>query len=82
MPPPRRATSCLPIANRSFTTSQAPATVYGPAGWLDMTYFDFTNKLLKGQTIQIYNYGNFRRNFMYVDNIVEGIVRVMKKVPE
>jgi nucleoside-diphosphate-sugar epimerase len=57
-------------------------TVYGPAGWLDMTYFDFTNKLLKGQTIQIYNYGNFRRNFMYVDNIVEGIVRVMKKVPE
>ena len=57
-------------------------TVYGPAGWLDMTYFDFTNKLLKGQTIQIYNYGNFRRNFMYVDNIVECIVRVMKKVPE
>ena len=57
-------------------------TVYGPAGRPDMAYFGFTNKLLKGQTIQIYNYGNCRRDFTYVDDIVEGIVRVMKKAPE
>ena len=57
-------------------------TVYGPAGRPDMAYFGFTNKLLKGQTIQIYNYGNCRRDFTYVDDIVEGIVRVMSKAPE
>ena len=57
-------------------------TVYGPAGRPDMAYFGFTNKLLRGETIQIYNYGNCRRDFTYVDDIVEGIVRVMKKAPE
>ncbi len=57
-------------------------TVYGPAGRPDMAYFGFTNKLLKGQTIQIYNYGNCRRDFTYVDDIVEGIIRVMAKAPE
>ena len=57
-------------------------TVYGPAGRLDMAYFGFTNKLLRGETIQIYNYGNCRRDFTYVDDIVEGIVRVMAKAPE
>ncbi len=57
-------------------------TVYGPAGRPDMAYFGFTNKLLKGETIQIYNFGNCRRDFTYVDDIVEGIVRVMKKAPE
>jgi len=57
-------------------------TVYGPAGRPDMAYFGFTNKLLKGETIQIYNYGNCRRDFTYVDDIVEGIVRVMSKAPE
>jgi nucleoside-diphosphate-sugar epimerase len=56
-------------------------TVYGPAGRPDMAYFGFTNKLLKGDTIQIYNYGNCRRDFTYVDDIVEGIVRVMAKAP-
>ena len=57
-------------------------TVYGPAGRPDMAYFGFTNKLMKGETIQIYNYGNCRRDFTYVDDIVEGIVRVMRKAPE
>ena len=56
-------------------------TVYGPAGRPDMAYFGFTNKLLAGKTIQIYNYGNCRRDFTYVDDIVEGIVRVMAKAP-
>ena len=56
-------------------------TVYGPAGRPDMAYFGFTSKLLRGQTIQIYNYGNCRRDFTYVDDIVEGIVRVMAKAP-
>ena len=56
-------------------------TVYGPAGRPDMAYFGFTNKLLKGETIQIYNYGNCRRDFTYIDDIVEGIVRVMAKAP-
>ena len=56
-------------------------TVYGPAGRPDMAYFGFTNKLLKGETIQIYNYGNCRRDFTYVDDIVEGIVRVMGGAP-
>lgn len=57
-------------------------TVYGPAGRPDMAYFGFTNKLLRGETIQIYNYGNCRRDFTYVDDIVEGIVRVMARAPE
>ena len=57
-------------------------TVYGPAGRPDMAYFGFTNKLIKGETIQIYNYGNCRRDFTYVDDIVEGIVRVMQGAPE
>ena len=64
------------------TTGLRLFTVYGPAGRPDMAYFGFTNKLLKGQTIQIYNYGNCRRDFTYVDDIVEGIVRVMRKAPE
>lgn len=57
-------------------------TVYGPAGRPDMAYFGFTNKLLKGETVQIYNFGNCRRDFTYVDDIVEGIVRVMAGAPE
>ena len=57
-------------------------TVYGPAGRPDMAYFGFTNKLLRGETIQIFNYGNCRRDFTYVDDIVEGIVRVMAGAPE
>ena len=57
-------------------------TVYGPAGRPDMAYFGFTNKLVKGETIKIFNYGNCRRDFTYVDDIVEGVVRVMKKPPE
>ncbi|MCH5174153.1 MAG: GDP-mannose 4,6-dehydratase [Bacteroidales bacterium] len=57
-------------------------TVYGPAGRPDMAYFGFTDKLLKGETIQIYNYGNCRRDFTYIDDIVEGIVRVMARPPE
>ena len=57
-------------------------TVYGPAGRPDMAYFGFTNKLLKGETIQIFNYGNCRRDFTYVDDIVEGVYRVMQKAPE
>ena len=57
-------------------------TVYGPAGRPDMAYFGFTNKLVNGETIQIFNYGNCKRDFTYVDDIVEGIVRVMAKAPE
>jgi nucleoside-diphosphate-sugar epimerase len=57
-------------------------TVYGPAGRPDMAYFGFTNKLRKGETIQIFNYGNCLRDFTYVDDIVEGITRVMKCAPE
>ncbi len=57
-------------------------TVYGPAGRPDMAYFGFTNKLIKGETIKIFNFGNCKRDFTYVDDIVEGIVRVMKKPPE
>ena len=56
-------------------------TVYGPAGRPDMAYFGFTDKLVKGEKIQIFNYGNCRRDFTYVDDIVEGVVRVMKKAP-
>ncbi len=57
-------------------------TVYGPAGRPDMAYFDFTNKLVKGETIKIFNYGNCKRDFTYVDDIVEGVVRVIKKAPD
>ena len=57
-------------------------TVYGPAGRPDMAYFGFTNKLLKGETIQIFNYGNCKRDFTYVDDIVEGVKRVMMGAPE
>ena len=57
-------------------------TVYGPAGRPDMAYFGFTNKLLKGETIQIFNYGNCKRDFTYVDDIVEGVKRVMQAPPE
>lgn len=57
-------------------------TVYGPAGRPDMAYFGFTNKLVNGETIQIFNYGNCKRDFTYVDDIVEGVVRVMAKAPE
>lgn len=57
-------------------------TVYGPAGRPDMAYFGFTNKLLKGETIEIFNYGNCLRDFTYVDDIVEGVKRVMDKAPE
>lgn len=57
-------------------------TVYGPAGRPDMAYFEFTNKLMKGETIQIFNYGNCKRDFTYVDDIVEGIKRVMERAPE
>jgi nucleoside-diphosphate-sugar epimerase len=57
-------------------------TVYGPAGRPDMAYFGFTNKLLKGETIQIFNYGNCKRDFTYVDDIVEGVIRVMQAPPE
>lgn len=57
-------------------------TVYGPAGRPDMAYFGFTNKLLKGETIQIFNYGNCQRDFTYIDDIVEGVIRVMQRPPE
>lgn len=57
-------------------------TVYGPAGRPDMAYFGFTNKLVKGETIKIFNYGNCMRDFTYVDDIVEGVVRIMQHAPE
>ncbi|MDO4477929.1 MAG: NAD-dependent epimerase/dehydratase family protein [Lachnospiraceae bacterium] len=57
-------------------------TVYGPAGRPDMAYFGFTNKLREGKTIQIFNYGNCQRDFTYIDDIVEGVIRVMQKAPE
>ena len=57
-------------------------TVYGPAGRPDMAYFGFTNKLVNGETIKIFNYGNCKRDFTYVDDIVEGVVRVMQHAPE
>ena len=57
-------------------------TVYGPAGRPDMAYFGFTNKLLKGEIIQIFNYGNCKRDFTYIDDIVEGVLRVMQGAPE
>lgn len=57
-------------------------TVYGPAGRPDMAYFGFTNKLIKGETIEIFNYGHCKRDFTYVDDIVEGVIRVMHRAPE
>ncbi len=57
-------------------------TVYGPAGRPDMAYFGFTNKLINGETIKIFNYGNCKRDFTYVDDIVEGIIRIMQGAPE
>ena len=57
-------------------------TVYGPCGRPDMAYFSFANKLLKGETIQIFNYGNCKRDFTYIDDIIEGIVRIMQYAPE
>ena len=64
------------------TTGLRFFTVYGPAGRPDMAYFGFTNKLIKGETIEIYNYGNCKRDFTYIDDIVEGIIRVMEKAPK
>ena len=57
-------------------------TVYGPAGRPDMAYFGFTNKLIKGEEIQIFNYGNCKRDFTYIDDIVTGVVNVMEKTPD
>lgn len=57
-------------------------TVYGPAGRPDMAYFGFTDKLRKGETIRIFNYGNCKRDFTYIDDIVEGVIRVMQQAPE
>lgn len=64
------------------TTGLRFFTVYGPAGRPDMAYFGFTNKLREGKTIQIFNYGNCKRDFTYVDDIVEGMIRVMQSAPE
>lgn len=64
------------------TTGLRFFTVYGPAGRPDMAYFSFTNRLVKGDSIKLYNYGNCRRDFTYIDDVVEGIVRVMKKAPK
>lgn len=64
------------------TTGLRFFTVYGPAGRPDMAYFNFTNKLIKGETIQIFNYGNCQRDFTFVDDIVEGVKRVMLHAPE
>ena len=64
------------------TTGLRFFTVYGPAGRPDMAYFSFTNKLIKGETIDIFNYGNCKRDFTYIDDIVEGVKRVMQSAPE
>lgn len=64
------------------TTGLRFFTVYGPAGRPDMAYFGFTNKLIKGETIKIFNFGNCKRDFTYVDDIVEGITRIMQGAPE
>ena len=64
------------------TTGLRFFTVYGPMGRPDMAYFGFTNKLIKDETIEIFNYGNCKRDFTYVDDIVEGIIRVMNKAPD
>jgi nucleoside-diphosphate-sugar epimerase len=57
-------------------------TVYGPAGRPDMAYFGFTNKLVNGETIKIFNYGRCQRDFTYVDDVVDGVIRVMQRAPE
>lgn len=64
------------------TTGLRFFTVYGPMGRPDMAYFSFTNKLIKGETIEIFNYGNCKRDFTYIDDIVDGIIKVMNKAPE
>lgn len=64
------------------TTGLRFFTVYGPMGRPDMAYFSFTNKLIKGETIEIFNYGNCKRDFTYIDDIVDGIIKVMNKTPE
>ena len=64
------------------TTGLRFFTVYGPMGRPDMAYFSFTNKLIKGETIEIFNYGNCKRDFTFIDDIVEGVIRVMNKAPE
>ena len=64
------------------TTGLRFFTVYGPMGRPDMAYFSFTNKLVKGETIEIFNYGNCKRDFTYIDDIVEGIIKVMNKAPK
>lgn len=64
------------------TTGLRFFTVYGPAGRPDMAYFGFTDKLFRGETIKIFNYGNCKRDFTYIDDIIEGIVRVMQRPPE
>lgn len=64
------------------TTGLRFFTVYGPAGRPDMAYFSFTNKLIKGETIDIFNYGNCKRDFTYIDDIVEGVKRIMQSAPE
>ena len=64
------------------TTGLRFFTVYGPMGRPDMAYFSFTNTLVKGESIEIFNYGNCERDFTYIDDIVEGIIRVMNKAPE
>ena len=64
------------------TTGLRFFTVYGPMGRPDMAYFSFANKLIKGETIEIFNYGNCKRDFTYIDDIVEGIIKVMGKAPE
>ena len=64
------------------TTGLRFFTVYGPMGRPDMAYFSFTNRLIKGETIEIFNYGNCKRDFTYVDDIVDGIIKVMNKTPE
>lgn len=64
------------------TTGLRFFTVYGPMGRPDMAYFSFTNKLIKGETIEIFNYGNCKRDFTYIDDIVEGIIKVMGKAPK
>lgn len=62
------------------TTGLRFFTVYGPAGRPDMAYFSFTNKLLAGETIQIFNYGNCKRDFTYIEDIVTGVINVIKKL--
>lgn len=70
------------MLNNILSTGLRFFTVYGSAGRPGMAYFGFTNKLVKGETIRIFNYGNCKRDFTYVDDIVESVVRVMKKAPD